>query len=692
MRLPLVTCCVLAVLQAQSARPPASAQVTGTTEAQQVLTADAAWAGADVLLPMAASSTESMAAPAVRALGRLEDPALVPDLLSLLDSRSLRVRGQAALAIAQSLKNVDPASGGDLVDRVLDRLVISRDLGDASAAAPIVTALGRLVCRNEAQLDRILAVFDDVLVRTGNSDAMALREAVTRSFESLARHNQKLIRFQPETVKRLADIIVLPGGGGSAQIRQNAFAALIAGHAVDADSERAALQDDDPEVRRLAVMVLNGAGGGLDPAVRQSAIQSALSDRSALVRYEAVSAYSRRVAPELGCDPLLATLRDDSPHVVLAALDALGTLCGTDEAVTNRLVAESRTPPTIGSWQREAHAFVSLARRASDRAAISMSGFASHPVWEVRMYAARAAAAMHDLVTLERLAYDSNDNVREATIGLMAKSHPDRARTAAIAALDRADYQLVRSAALLLKDQPHDRALAPALLGALSRITKEAKDTSRDIRLALLEALATHAERDDARGVEALLTDFDPKVAQQAALTIREWTGTAPAATPRLRPRAGVFEHRTLDDCVRVSMAGGGSFRLMMLPNEAPVTVDRFLTLALRDHYYDGLTFHRVVPNFVIQGGSPGANEYSGAANFMRDEIAASNLRGTVGLSTRGRNTGDAQIFVNLVDNRRLDGDYTVFARVNARDMAAVDAIQEGDAIASIRLTGCRGL
>jgi cyclophilin family peptidyl-prolyl cis-trans isomerase len=44
------------------------------------------------------------------------------------------------------------------------------------------------------------------------------------------------------------------------------------------------------------------------------------------------------------------------------------------------------------------------------------------------------------------------------------------------------------------------------------------------------------------------------------------------------------------------------------------------------------------------------------------------------------------------VDNRRLDGDYTVFARVNARDMAAVDAIQEGDAIASIRLTGCRGL
>ena len=46
----------------------------------------------------------------------------------------------------------------------------------------------------------------------------------------------------------------------------------------------------------------------------------------------------------------------------------------------------------------------------------------------------------------------------------------------------------------------------------------------------------------------------------------------------------------------------------------APITVRRFLELALHDHYYDGLTFHRVVPNFVIQGGSPGANEYVGHA------------------------------------------------------------------------------
>ena len=65
----------------------------------------------------------------------------------------------------------------------------------------------------------------------------------------------------------------------------------------------------------------------------------------------------------------------------------------------------------------------------------------------------------------------------------------------------------------------------------------------------------------------------------------------------------------------------------------------------------------------------------------MRDEIDMENTRGTVGLSTRGRNTADAQFFINLVDNRRLDGDYTVFGRVLPADMPVVERIQEGDAM-----------
>ena len=90
------------------------------------------------------------------------------------------------------------------------------------------------------------------------------------------------------------------------------------------------------------------------------------------------------------------------------------------------------------------------------------------------------------------------------------------------------------------------------------------------------------------------------------------------------------------------------------------------------------------MPNFVIQGGSPGANEYVGHPNQMRDEVGLwPHVRGAVGISTRGRDTGDAQIFIDLVDNPRLDHQYTVFAQV-LNGIEVIDRILEGDVIERI--------
>ncbi len=86
----------------------------------------------------------------------------------------------------------------------------------------------------------------------------------------------------------------------------------------------------------------------------------------------------------------------------------------------------------------------------------------------------------------------------------------------------------------------------------------------------------------------------------------------------------------------------------------------------------------------MIQGGSPGANEFIGDGPYTRDELTVrSHLRGTVGVSTRGRDTGDGQIFVNLVDNPRLDHNYTIFAEV-VEGMDFVDDILEGAIIERI--------
>ncbi len=105
----------------------------------------------------------------------------------------------------------------------------------------------------------------------------------------------------------------------------------------------------------------------------------------------------------------------------------------------------------------------------------------------------------------------------------------------------------------------------------------------------------------------------------------------------------------------------------------------------VRQGFYNDRTFHRVVPNFVVQGGSPGANEFSGTSRYMRDEVGpqAVHVRGAVGISSRGPDTGDGQIFIDLVDLPRLDRDYTVFAYVR-QGMEFVDRLLDGAKIVNI--------
>ena len=163
----------------------------------------------------------------------------------------------------------------------------------------------------------------------------------------------------------------------------------------------------------------------------------------------------------------------------------------------------------------------------------------------------------------------------------------------------------------------------------------------------------------------------------------------APAKRPTPLPPTpfpGIDELLGFDSArARMEMQGGGVIEIELHPFEAPTNVARFARQA-REGYFEGLTFHRVVANFVIQGGSPGANEYVGDGPYGRDEIGdRSHLRGTVGISTRGRDTGDAQIFINLVDNVRLDHNYTIIGTV-VSGMDIVDAALEGATIQRVTI------
>lgn len=112
----------------------------------------------------------------------------------------------------------------------------------------------------------------------------------------------------------------------------------------------------------------------------------------------------------------------------------------------------------------------------------------------------------------------------------------------------------------------------------------------------------------------------------------------------------------------------------IQLDTRAKITTDNFLSL-VNSGFYNGITFHRVVPGFVIQAGDPSGTGTGGSNKIIPDEfIPLSNLRGTLAMANRGPNTGTSQFFINLVDNTNLDGHYPTFGQV-VLGMDVVDKI-----------------
>ena len=647
------------------------------------------------LLELTRSMEPATQSAAIRALGRLERRELIPDLLQFV------TRGptaEAANAVAQAFRGEPlPAdTAGDQVSAAFDALVqvgvVPLDQRRSPGPVGVVArSIGRLPYVRADQVQAADAFLLSVL-RTIDREPALRGELVdvARSIETLARVHGRLALPAPDTIDELRALVASRRRTYDHAVRLAAMEALLAARGVDPETLRIAAGAVNPpdsaalmQLRRLAAVVLSGSAVPLPPTERTELVTTLLSDRWSIVRIEAVRAWARRETAENGCQRLLDALKDPSLAVALASIDALGDQCKDDQGVTDRLTTEAR-PPQPDDWHLAAHALVALARRAPARVFIPLlAGHVQHPTWQVRMYAARAAAATDELSALERLAFDPEDNVRAATLAPLRRLKGEDAEPYFVAALARSDYQLLRAAAIELKGMKPTTQLSSGLLDALRRVTAQQKETSRDTRLALLERLEELGARDQAGALQPLLRDFDIAVAHRAAALIEHWTGRAQEIDPQLLPRPALPSPAELSmPPARVKLKSGLVFYIHLNGRVAPLAVARFVRLAAAG-YYNGLTIHRVVPDFVVQGGSPGANEYAGDSLYLRDEISlTSHARGVVGLSTRGRDTGDAQFFINLVDNPRLDFEYTAFGEASPMDV--VDRIAEGGAIAAI--------
>ena len=135
-----------------------------------------------------------------------------------------------------------------------------------------------------------------------------------------------------------------------------------------------------------------------------------------------------------------------------------------------------------------------------------------------------------------------------------------------------------------------------------------------------------------------------------------------------------------------ITMEKGGEIAIEFFPDDAPKTVENFVTLAKKG-FYDGTTFHRVEPGFVVQGGDPKGNGTGGPGYTIKDEFnKQKHVRGVVAMArTQAPNSAGSQFYITLAPAHFLDGQYTVFGKVTS-GMEVVDKVKVGDKMKSVKI------
>ena len=131
-----------------------------------------------------------------------------------------------------------------------------------------------------------------------------------------------------------------------------------------------------------------------------------------------------------------------------------------------------------------------------------------------------------------------------------------------------------------------------------------------------------------------------------------------------------------------------GPIKVELLADKAPLTVANFVNLAQRG-FYDGLNFHRVISDFMIQGGCPEGSGRGGPGYRFEDETGngVPHERGVLSMANAGPNTNGSQFFITHIKTDWLDGKHTVFGKV-VEGLDVVDAVRQGDLIESVTIEG----
>ena len=593
---------------------------------------------APVLVGLLSDPDTTVAATAAFALGRLGDTTVVESLAASLDPRTVLERPTVAKESVSALARLGTESG-----RIATIALLRESAGRRAAESEVAKAALLALWRFDQPVDP-----SDVRRWLNHRDA----EIRWRAAYALARR---------------------PNPAATADLLQ-------------------AVDDAEPLVRFLALRGLTAAladSAGISRQESRGAVIDALDDDDPRVRVQAARTLGSYGAE--GAAPLALAAADPEPHVVIAVAEGLGR-AGSPEA--ERALIDLLDH---GELQVRMTAFESLVatypRQARERAA----AFAGSDDWRERAAVARTLAVFDGQTggsrqQSEALLRDRDPRVVAAAVSSIAEvpATADRWVHRQLLAATGSGDAAVRAAAFTGLGRIGGPELLPVLLDGFAAALDDPHPRAALAALDALHALETGGTPVLRSLLRRVPTVDEPLVRQRAVAHFgsparRTWGDAFPTDPPR-PPEA----YRALArDYLATGAAGDvrvhieterGTISLTLFAAEAPLTVENFIRLA-EAGYFDGQEWPRVVPAFVIQGGDPRGDTSGGPGYAIRDEINRHRYdRGTLGMALSGPDTGGSQFFITHAPQPHLDGDYTVFGRVDA-GMEVVDRVTVGERI-----------
>jgi HEAT repeat protein/cyclophilin family peptidyl-prolyl cis-trans isomerase len=334
-----------------------------------------------------------------------------------------------------------------------------------------------------------------------------------------------------------------------------------------------------------------------------------------------------------------------------------------------------------------------FARRDEDTFMTVLAGLDPDPHWSVRAALASILATRdpeRGLPRLTRMLADPDTRVIPSVLTALTKLKAPDIVKILLQHLNSDDVGIRAAAATNLGElKTEGTEVLDALVAAYKR--GEA-DLPFDTRTAALEALAKYGAAAAVPTLKVALTDKDWAVRLKAAELLKRLDPTvdtlrAIRPAPSMRPMnydSALLSSPVVSPHVFIETAKG-TIEIELDVLDAPFTCENFMALA-RKGYFDGLTFHRVVGNFVAQGGDPRGNGEGGPAYTIRDELNQEPyVRGTVGMALAWRDSGGSQFFITHSPQPHLDARYTVFGRV-VSGMDVVDDLTQWDVMTRVRV------